>query len=63
LFEPDNIHDRLSNKKLRALGGIVGIAKSLKTNLRTGISESDIELRIESFGKNDPVKTLTKTLF
>ncbi len=29
LFEPDNVRDGLSNTKLRALGGIIGIAKSM----------------------------------
>ena len=45
------------------MGGIAGIAKSLKTNLRNGISESDIDLRIDAFGKNDPVAALRKSLW
>lgn len=52
LFEPDNIHDNISNTKLRALGGLEGLAKSLRTNLKAGISLADQEAREEYFGKN-----------
>lgn len=57
LFEPDNIRDHESIKMVKSqFGGIEGILKNLKSDVKKGISgkKEDIEARQQFFGRNDP---------
>ena len=63
LFEPDSIRDNLSYTKLLALGNVEGLAIAMRTNLKSGISDGDTDLREDHFGRNDPVFALQKTLW
>lgn len=45
------------------MGGINGLAKLVRTNLKMGIGENDKELREDHFGLNDPTLAPTKSLW
>jgi hypothetical protein len=55
LFEPDNIHDHLSWQKFLSLGGIEGLCKGMRINIKQGLSMDDREMREDHYGRNDPV--------
>jgi Ca2+ transporting ATPase len=58
LFEPDNIKDGVSVRKVESWGGIQGVLEKLDVKVKDGIDThavTDISARQMEFGKNDPI--------
>jgi hypothetical protein len=66
MFDADEIRSGEADKRLRANGGIQGLAiQCLKSNLKDGINETDKEeltAREMAFGKNIPYRKEARTI-
>eukprot|EP00002_Diphylleia_rotans_P038102 TRINITY_DN8611_c0_g1_i1.p1 TRINITY_DN8611_c0_g1~~TRINITY_DN8611_c0_g1_i1.p1 ORF type:complete len:705 (-),score=160.86 TRINITY_DN8611_c0_g1_i1:207-2321(-) len=56
-----DMHSERNEAKLKELGGVVGVARAIKSDPRKGIRGNDVEIRYERFGRNvypePPVKS------
>lgn len=65
MFQPDNIRNKSSVKKLGYYGGIDKLQDILKTNYKTGLTsnQEDHNKRLQAFGNNQPILKPPKTVW
>ena len=62
LFEPDNIREGESLKKIINSRSLKGILEDLNTSETTGISEEKLEAQFLKYGKNELITQVSRSL-